>query len=115
MGRPKLTTKATVHVKDLGMFVTVQLLDDTPAELSLGTLCEEHGYSCEWTEGQTPNTLAHPTTTCLLLLVYRLKPAISVQSMVIQLVHSLSKLEPGDQEAKQASRNRLEDLPEWLE
>ena len=30
----------------------VQLLEDTSAVLSLGKLCEEHGYSYEWVSGQ---------------------------------------------------------------
>ena len=44
--------EATVYVKALDLFVTVKLLEDTPAVLSLGKLCEEHGYSYEWTGGQ---------------------------------------------------------------
>ena len=32
--------------------MTVQLLEDTPAVLSLEKLCEEHGYSYEWVSGQ---------------------------------------------------------------
>ena len=43
--------EATVYVKDLDVFVTVQLFEDTPAVLSLGNLCEDHGYSYEWTGG----------------------------------------------------------------
>ena len=39
---------------DLNLFVTVQLLEDTPA-LSFGKLCEEHGYTYEWTSGQKPH------------------------------------------------------------
>ena len=46
------TQEAHVCVHDLHLFVTVQLLDDTPAVLSSGKLCEEHGYSYEWTSGQ---------------------------------------------------------------
>ena len=49
--------EATVYVKDLDMFVMVQLLGDTPAVLSLGTLCEKNGNSHECKEGQTPNPL----------------------------------------------------------
>ena len=45
---------AQVSVHDLDLFVTVQILDDTPAVLSFGKLCEEHGYSYEWTSGQKP-------------------------------------------------------------
>ena len=34
--------------------MTVQILDDTPAVLTLGKLCEEHGYAHEWASGQKP-------------------------------------------------------------
>ena len=46
---------AQVYVHDLDLFVTVQILDDTPAVLSLGKLCEEHGYTCVWASGQKPH------------------------------------------------------------
>ena len=46
--------EATVCVKEMDSLVTVKLLEDTPADLSLGKLCEEYGYSCEWTTGQKP-------------------------------------------------------------
>ena len=36
--------EATVHVKELHLFVTVTILEDTPAVLSLGKLCEDQGY-----------------------------------------------------------------------
>ena len=35
--------EAQVFVHDLSQFVTVQLLEETPAVLSLGKLCEDHG------------------------------------------------------------------------
>ena len=41
-----------MFVHDLNLFVTVQLLDETLAVLSLGKLCEDHGYSYEWVSGQ---------------------------------------------------------------
>ena len=37
--------EATIHVRELDSFVTVMLLEDTPAVLSLGQLCEDHGYN----------------------------------------------------------------------
>ena len=40
--------EAHVFVHDLNLFVTVPLLEETPAVLSLGKLCKDHGYSCEW-------------------------------------------------------------------
>ena len=53
-GEVQTNEEAQVYVHDLGLFVTVYLLDDTPAVLSLGELCSEHGYSYEWTSGQNP-------------------------------------------------------------
>ena len=53
-GEVQTNEEAQVHVHDLGLFVTVQLLEEPPAVLSLGKLCNEHGYSCEWVSGQEP-------------------------------------------------------------
>ena len=46
--------EAQVFVHDLNQFVTVQVLEETPAVLSLGKLCKDHGYSYEWVSGQEP-------------------------------------------------------------
>ena len=54
-GTIRTTLQATVRVKYLDMFVTVQLLKDSPAVFSFGKVCEEHGYSCEKKESQPPN------------------------------------------------------------
>ena len=35
--------EATVYVRELDLFVKVMLLEDTPAVLSLGKLCEDQG------------------------------------------------------------------------
>ena len=48
--------EATVHVKDMDLFVTVQLLDGTPPVQSFGQLCEDHGYSYERTGCQKPTS-----------------------------------------------------------
>ena len=51
--------EAQVFVHDLNQFVTVQLLEETQAVLSLDKLCKDHGYSYERVSGQearlTPN------------------------------------------------------------
>ena len=39
--------EATMYVKELDIFLTMKVLDETPAVLSLGKLCDEHGYSYE--------------------------------------------------------------------
>ena len=44
-GEVQTNEEAQVYVHDLDLFVTVQLLDNTPAVLSLGKLLSDHGYS----------------------------------------------------------------------
>ena len=59
--------EAQVYVHDLDMFVTVQLLEETPAVLSLGKFCEDHGCSYEWKNGETPRlTKNGKTITCMM-------------------------------------------------
>ena len=41
-------TTSIVHVKELDIFLTMKVLDNTPAVLSLGKLCDENGCSNEW-------------------------------------------------------------------
>ena len=43
---------AIVYVKELDIFLTLKVSEDTPAVSSLGKLCDEHGYSYEWINGQ---------------------------------------------------------------
>ena len=49
-GEVRTIEEAQAYVHDLDLSVTVQLLDDTPAILSLGKFCEEIGYSYEWSK-----------------------------------------------------------------
>ena len=49
--------EATVYVRELGLFVTIMLLEDTRAALSLGKLCKDHGFSFHWTSGQKPQLI----------------------------------------------------------
>ena len=46
-GQVQTHEEATVYVRELDTFLTMEVLDDTPAVLSLGKLCDEHGYSYE--------------------------------------------------------------------
>ena len=46
--------EATVCVKELDLFMTVMLLEETPAVLSLGKFGEDNGYTYHWTSGQKP-------------------------------------------------------------
>ena len=53
-GEKHTNEEAQVYVQDLDMFVTVPLLEETPAVLSRGKVCSEHGCSCEWKNVETP-------------------------------------------------------------
>ena len=44
--------EATVSVKELDISLKMKVLENTPAVLSLGQLCDENGYSHEWINGQ---------------------------------------------------------------
>ena len=55
-GEVQTNEEATACVKELDIFfLTVKLLEDTSAVLSLAKLCEEHGYSYEWISGHQPH------------------------------------------------------------
>ena len=55
-GEVQTHEEATVYVKVLDMFLTMKVLENTPAALSLGKLCDENGYSYEWINGQKPTS-----------------------------------------------------------
>ena len=56
-GEVQTHEEATVYVKELDIFLTMKVLENTPAVMSLGKLCDEHGYSYEWTTGQKPHLI----------------------------------------------------------
>ena len=53
-GEVQIRGKATENSKELDLFVTVMLLEETPV-LSLGKLGDDHGYTYHWTSGQKPH------------------------------------------------------------
>ena len=56
-GEMQTHEEAIVYVKELDMFLTMKVLENTPAVLSLGKLCDENGYSYEWINGQKPHLI----------------------------------------------------------
>ena len=56
-GEVQTHEEATVYVKELDFFLTMKVLENTPAVLSLGKLCDENGYSYEWINGQKPHLI----------------------------------------------------------
>ena len=56
-GEVQTHEEATVYVKELEIFLTMKVLENTPAVLSLGELCDENGHSFEWINGQKPHLI----------------------------------------------------------
>ena len=56
-GEVQTHEEATVYVKELDMFFTMKVLENTPAVLPLGKLCVEIGYSYGWINGQKPHLI----------------------------------------------------------
>ena len=56
-GEVQTHEEAIMYVKELEKFLTMKVLENTPAVLSLGKLCDENGYSYEWINGQKPHLI----------------------------------------------------------
>ena len=46
-GEVQTHEETILYVKELGIFLTMKVLENTPAVLSLGKFCDENGYSYE--------------------------------------------------------------------
>ena len=100
-GEVRTNKEATVYVKELDLFVTVMLLDETPAVLSLVKLCEDHGYTYHWLSGQKPHLIRNGkridcifrTLYHLWFLVYqRVLPQLHLQQLLHHLHHRIPYL-----------------------
>ena len=56
-GEVQTHEEAIVYVKELDIFLTMKVLENTPAVLSLVQLCDENGYSYEWINGRKPHLI----------------------------------------------------------
>ena len=56
-GEVQTHEEATVYVKELDIFLTMKVLENTPAVFLLGKLCDENGYSYAWIIGQKPHLI----------------------------------------------------------
>ena len=56
-GEVQTHEEAIVYVKELEIFLTMKVLENTPAVLSLGKFCDENGYLYEWINGQKPHLI----------------------------------------------------------
>ena len=58
-GEVQTHEEAIVYVKELDILLTLKVLENTPAVLSLGKLCDENGHSYEWINGQKPHLISN--------------------------------------------------------
>ena len=56
-GEVQTHEEATVYVKQLDIFLTMKVFDDTPAVLSLGKLCDENGISMNGSMVKKPHLI----------------------------------------------------------
>ena len=56
-GEVQTHEEAIVYVKELDIFLTMKVLENTPAILSHGKLGDENGYSYGWINGQKPHLI----------------------------------------------------------
>ena len=55
IGEVRKHQEETVSVKEWDILLTVKILEEKAAVISLGKLCEDHGYLCDWTSGKKKN------------------------------------------------------------
>ena len=56
-GEVQTHEEAILYVTEMGIFLTMKVLENTPSVLSLGKLCDENGSSYEWINGQKPHLI----------------------------------------------------------
>ena len=100
MGKCKQMKKHRCMFTISACFVTVEILEDKPAVLSLGKRCEEHRYSYEWVNGQQPRftekrkKLRAKRTTSYLLSFQEYPPAVVQGSPSTSFLHDSSSTGP---------------------
>ena len=104
-GSTTTTEEAAVYVRDLDMFVTVQLSKDPLAVLSSGKNCEDNVYSNDWKEGQSPTLTPDGKN-----IDWNSKNCVP---MVVPGAEAMQK-QQGDP-TPTASGDREQHIPDWLE
>ena len=112
-----------MYVKELDIFLTMKVLDNTPAVLSLGKLCDENGYSYEWINGRKPHLIKDGiriicnTENFVPIVVPGLSSSSSASSstsrtLVKQESHSSSSSSPSSPTVVEMSVREREDAPD---
>ena len=109
----------------------MKVLEDTPAALSLGKLCDEHGYSYEWINGQKPHLMKNGiriqcnTENFVPIVVPGLSTSSSSSSSTSIPMTSSTEIDHSDLPPAIVSSESVErqvrgdpyhsDIPEWLQ
>ena len=112
-GTTHTTEEATVYVHDLDMFVEFRLLIESPAVLSLGTLCEENGHSYEWHPGQPSFIIKNCGTANV-----KQTTTFTLVVPVMQTTDHQTQALGGQKHTRAVGDHKLHvltDLPEWLQ
>ena len=124
-GEVQTNEEAEVYVHDFELFVTVQILEI----LSFGKFCEEDGYSYEWASGQKPQLTKNGKILCntesfVPIVVPGLSSSSSASSSLgssrrthrvsLQVLH-FNEVTIPTLKHREATSDRLRDLPDWLE
>ena len=97
-----------MFVHDLNQIVTVQLLEETPAVLSLGKLCKDHGYY-QWVSGQEPRLTKNGKSII---------SASSSSDSVLERSDELATRRLGQESLRSDKKDEndpLADMPFWFE
>ena len=129
-GEVQTNEEAQMYVHDLHVVVTVQLLGDTPAVMSLGNLCREHGCTHEWPSSCEPRLTQNgkqtfcKSETFVLWVVPGLSSSPTTTSSSTPPPRDLSiLLEPSNTRSnegvtgncsEEVAGNCSEGIPEWL-
>ena len=142
-GEVQTREEATENVKQLDLFVKVMLLEETRAVLSLGKLCEDHGYTYHWTSGQKPHLIRNGSwfiSECFFNYTFTYLSIIFITGFRIlcQQIHRKSstrkkwkyvksfgetrcmnpqkpKTKIINEEREEVQRDILHELPDWLQ
>ena len=118
-GEVQTKEEAQVYVHDIDLFVTVQIVVDTPAVLSFCKLCEEHGYSNEWACGQNPHPapvrVPHCSRTNQEHLQVQQKCEVTMRHWETGAIAQKLKKAKKKKDNNEAVGNRLRDLPAWFQ
>ena len=106
-GEVHTNEEAQVFVHNLNQFVTVQLLEEPPAVLSLGKLRKDHGYSYGWLSGQEPRF--HPNGRSIIYKTDNFVPLV-VLGLTVNSRSSSSSTLPQESLGPEASLQESDEL-----